>query len=245
MGKWKRPTKKREPIAQIRWRQGLWKLSLRCHLCSLSKVIPCPRIFSRYPMDGHCQTDCWSHFLPLLFLSFALFFSFRSLSLSILIINWGDETGFICKTIPNGSFGCCWVAHTGRSMRRLNPGLVWRAKESLQREPQPRTYGLYPSPSPRPRKRGVCRPFQGAGLMGKSWQVDQGKLTPSLSCFMKAWQTCTEQRKAAEEREKIEMYSKRRDRSMKSVPSPKVSVRALLCPSHLLSLCGVTGFKQD
>ncbi len=32
---------------------------------------------------------------------------FLPLSLSILIINWGDETGFTCKAIPNGSFGCC------------------------------------------------------------------------------------------------------------------------------------------
>lgn len=64
MGEWKRPTKGRLPIAQILWRQRLWKLRLPCHLCLLSKVIPCPRVFSSNPTDGHCQTDCWSHFTP-------------------------------------------------------------------------------------------------------------------------------------------------------------------------------------
>ena len=114
-----------------------------------------------------------------------------------------------------------------------------RAKELLQREPQPRTHGLYPSPSPRlsprPRERGVCRLFQGAGLMGKSWQDDQGKLTPSTSCFMKAWRMCREQRKEAAEEGKIEIYSKRR---MKSVPSSEVSARAFLFPFPSWPLSG-------
>lgn len=91
-----------------------------------------------------------------------------------------------------------------------------RAKALLQREPQPRTHGPYPSPSPglgpRPTERGVCRLFQGAGLMGKSWQDVQGKLTPSSGCFMKAWQMCREQRKEAAEEGKIKVYSERRDR---------------------------------
>lgn len=157
---------------------------------------------------------------------------FLPLPLSILIANRGDETGFTCKVIPNGSFGCCWVVVSWckgwiQAYRRGLKGL-------LQRELQPRTHGLYSSPSPRlsprPRERGVCRLFQGAGLMGKSWQDDQGKLTPSSSCFMKVWQMCREQRKGAAEEGKIELYSKRRDRRMKSAPSSKVSVRPYLCP---------------
>lgn len=36
------------------------------------QIIPCPRIFSCSPTNGHCQTGCWSHFLSLL-LVFLLF----------------------------------------------------------------------------------------------------------------------------------------------------------------------------
>lgn len=91
--------------------------------------------------------------------------------------------------------------------------IVQSAKELLQKESEPRTHGPYPSPrlSPRTIERGVCGLFQGAGLMGKSWQNEQGKLTPSSSCSMKAWQMCREQRKEVAEEGNIEVYTRRTD----------------------------------
>jgi len=67
-----------------------------CHLCLLSKVLPCPRTFPCDPAFVLCQRASWNHILPL--------------SFSVLIISWADEPGSTCKAIPNGSFGCCLVA---------------------------------------------------------------------------------------------------------------------------------------
>lgn len=47
--------------------------------------------------------------------------------------------------------------------------------------------------------------------MGKSWQHERGKLTPSSSCFMKAWQTCSERRKEVAEEGERDEDRKRKD----------------------------------
>lgn len=79
--------------------------------------------------------------------------------------------------------------------------------------------------------------------MGKSWQDDQGKLTPS-SCFMKAWLVCRQQRKEAAEVKKVGIYSKRNERRMESVQSLNVSVRAFLYPLPLLAFVRSQGLNR-
>lgn len=80
--------------------------------------------------------------------------------------------------------------------------------------------------------------------MGKSWQDDQGKLTPSLSCFMKAWQMCREQERE-EAGEGKNRSIRAGDGRMEGVPSSRASVMALLCPTPPPGPCGVPGSRQD
>lgn len=122
---------------------------------------------------------------------------------SILITKRENRTGFTCKAIPQRfPLGCCcvWLSVWGKDwIQAYNLGSHRASPEgapaSNTTQPVPQ---FQPIPQAQPlasKKGGVFSLFQGAGLMGKSWQDDQGKLTPSLRCFMKAWQTCRQPRK--------------------------------------------------
>lgn len=140
---------------------------------------------------------CWSHTLPLPLSQFLIF------PFSILITKRENRTGFTCKAIPQRfPLGCCcvWLSVWGKDwFQAYNLGSHRASPEgapaSNTTQPVPQ---FQPIPQAQPlasKKGGVFSLFQGAGLMGKSWQDDQGKLTPSLRCFMKAWQTCRQPRK--------------------------------------------------
>lgn len=115
------------------------------------------------------------------------------------------------------------------------------AKALLQREPQPQIYRLYPSPAPGSAP-GLERGVSAGSSRGLDWWERAGtmtkqKLTPSSSFFMKAWQTCRQQRKEVAEKSKIEIEIniKRRDGRIKNVLSSKIRARAYVCPLYLFS----------
>lgn len=104
---------------------------LQSHLCSPSKVIPQKLLASSQPP------------LPLSPLHLCLLFlCHSSISLSLLIINSGDDTGFTCKAIPSGSSGCCLVSVGGAAdwIQACRPASQRASPEGAQRpvpRPQP------------------------------------------------------------------------------------------------------------
>lgn len=166
-------------------------------------------------------------------------------SIFLLITKWDDETDFTCKLILKGFCGCCyeWLSVDVKTESRPSDWLSSHLACQAPFKPLFWTHSLYPSPSssprlsPRPRKLVAFRLFQGAGLTGKNWQDDQGKLTPSPSCFMKVWQLCRQHRKEAAQVKKVETHNRRRER-LQNILSSKVIVGAFMYPHCLLALLG-------